>query len=205
MQSIANTSNISNYIHLHATEKFTSWRVFWDVFCTNFKTQFVKSQAYIWLINLWCLSCLGAYLYLAGTQYRNLLKWLVMTSMVICHQQILGHMNTYWAEIHKQKPLLILKKIHLFQLLSNNLYRTHLTSSNNKRGLCSKMTPPFFFKVTDVTRVHGSPQQVWLPLSERHFMQHWLVERTRVWRVYSATPAAGHGWAGTHQQGWGSF
>ena len=128
-----------------------------------------------------------------------------MTSMVICHQQIQGHMNTYWAEIYKQKPLIILKKIHLFQLLSNNLYRTHLTSCNNKRGLCSKMTPPFFFKVTDVTRVHGSPQQVWLPLSERHFMQHWLVERTRVWRVYSATPAAGHGWAGTHQQGWGIF
>ena len=36
-------------------------------------------------------------------------------------------------------------------------------------------------------------------------MQHWLVERMRVWRVYSATPAAGHGWAGTPQQGWGSL
>ena len=63
------------------------------------------------------------------------------------------------------------------------------------RDVRSKMTPPFF-KVTDATRVHGSPQQVWLPLSERHSMQRWLVERTRVWRVYSATPAAGHRWAG---------
>ena len=43
------------------------------------------------------------------------------------------------------------------------------------------------------------------PLSERHSMQHWLMERMRVWRVYSAIPAAGHRWAGTHQQGWGSF
>ena len=39
-------------------------------------------------------SCLGAYLYSAGTQHRNLLKLLVMTSMVICHQKIKGHMNT---------------------------------------------------------------------------------------------------------------
>ena len=42
-------------------------------------------------------SRLGDYLYSAGTQlsqYRNLLKLLVMTSMVICHQKIKGHMNT---------------------------------------------------------------------------------------------------------------
>ena len=52
-QSIANISNISIYVHLHATEKFTSKRVIWDVFCINFKTQFIKSQAYIWLINWW--------------------------------------------------------------------------------------------------------------------------------------------------------
>ena len=39
-------------------------------------------------------SCLGAYLYSAGTQHRNLLKLLVMTNMVICYQKIKGHMNT---------------------------------------------------------------------------------------------------------------
>ena len=39
-------------------------------------------------------SCLGAYLYSAGTQHRNLLKLPVMTSVVICHQNIKGHMNT---------------------------------------------------------------------------------------------------------------
>ena len=144
---------------------------------------------------------MGANFYSAGTQHRNLLKMLVMTSMVICHQKIKGH----WAEIYKQKPLVILKKTHLFQSLSNNLYRTHLISSNNKQDMCSEMTPPFFFKVTDVTCVHGRPQQVWPPLSERHFMQLWLMERMKVWRVYSTTPAAGHGWAGTRQQGWGSF
>ena len=38
--------------------------------------------------------CLGAYLYSAGTQHRNLLKLLAMTSMVICHQKPKGHMNT---------------------------------------------------------------------------------------------------------------
>ena len=89
-------------------------------------------------------SCLGAYLYSAGAQHRNLLKLLVMTSMVIFHQKTKGHMNT-----------IILKKTHLFQSFSNNLYRTHLISSNNKSDVRSKMTPPFFFKVT---RVHGSPQ-----------------------------------------------
>ena len=39
-------------------------------------------------------SCLGAYLYSAGTQHRNLLKLLVVTSMVICDQKIKGHMNS---------------------------------------------------------------------------------------------------------------
>ena len=33
-------------------------------------------------------SCLGAYLYSAGAQHRNLLKLPVMTSMAICHQNI---------------------------------------------------------------------------------------------------------------------
>ena len=97
MQSTANTSNISIYVHLHATEKFTSRKVFWDIFRTNFKTEFVKSQAYIYMTNKLVRitqSCLGAYLYSAGTQYRNLLKLLVMTSMMICHQNIKGHMNT---------------------------------------------------------------------------------------------------------------
>ena len=74
-------------------------------------------------------SCLGAYLYSAGTQHRNLLKLLVMTSMVICHQKIKGYMNT---------ELIILKKTHLFQSFSNNLYRAHLISSNNKRDERSK-------------------------------------------------------------------
>ena len=50
------------------------------------------------------------------------------------------------------------KNTHLFQSFSNNLYRTHLISSNNKRDVLSKTTPPFFFKVTDATHVHGSPQ-----------------------------------------------
>ena len=39
-------------------------------------------------------SCLGAYLHSDGTQHRNLIKLLVMTSMVICHQILKGHMNT---------------------------------------------------------------------------------------------------------------
>ena len=64
------------------------------------------------------------------------------------------------------------EKLHLFQSFSNNLYRTHLISSNNKRDVRSKMTPSFFFQVTSATHVHGSPQQLWPPLSERHFMQH---------------------------------
>ena len=70
------------------------------------------------------------------------------------------------------------EKDTLFQSFSNNLYKTHLISSNQKRDVHSKMTPPFFFKVIliDATHLHGIPQQVWLPLSERHSMQHWLVE-----------------------------
>ena len=40
---------------------------------------------------------------------------------------------------------MILKKTHLFQSFSNNLYKTHMISSNNKRDVHSKMTPPFLF------------------------------------------------------------
>jgi len=89
-------------------------------------------------------SCLDAYLYSAGTQYRNLLKLLVMASTVICHQKIKGHMKAELKYTNKIKPLVILKKTHLFQSLSNNLYRTHLISSNNKRDVCSKMTTLLF-------------------------------------------------------------
>ena len=39
-------------------------------------------------------SCLGAYLYSAGNAHKNLVKLLVMPSIVICHQKIKGHMNT---------------------------------------------------------------------------------------------------------------
>ena len=46
-------------------------------------------------------SCLGAYLYSAGTQHRNLLKLLVMTSVVISHQKIKGHMNTELKYVNK--------------------------------------------------------------------------------------------------------
>jgi len=48
--------------------------------------------------------------------------------------------HEHWAEIYKQKPLVILKKTHLFQSISNNLYRTHLILSKNKPSfLKSKM------------------------------------------------------------------
>ena len=46
-------------------------------------------------------SCLGAYLYSAGTQHRNLLKLLMMTSMVICHPKMKGDMNTQLKYINK--------------------------------------------------------------------------------------------------------
>ena len=140
-------------------------------------------------------SCLGAYLYSAGTQHRNLLKLLVMTSMVKNERP-----HEHWAEIYKQKPLVILKKTHLFQSFRNNLYRTRLISSNNKRDVHSKMTPPFcdFHRCDSCSwqSTAGMAAIIW---------KHWLVEKMRVWGVYSAAPAAGHGWDGKHQQGWGSF
>ena len=46
-------------------------------------------------------SCLSAYSYSAGTQHRNLLKLLVMTSMAICHQKNKGHMNTELKYVNK--------------------------------------------------------------------------------------------------------
>ena len=76
MQSIANTSNISIYIHLHATAKFTSMRVFRDVFRKkNNNCQITCIYMTNKLVTI-TQSCLGAYLYSAGTQYRNLLKML---------------------------------------------------------------------------------------------------------------------------------
>ena len=78
MQSIANTSNISIYIHLHATAKFTSMRVFRDVFRKKNKNTICQITCIYMTNKLVTItqSCLGAYLYSAGTQYRNLLKML---------------------------------------------------------------------------------------------------------------------------------
>ncbi len=63
---------------------------------------------------------------------------------------------------------------------------------------CSKMTPPFFLShrcdSCSWQSTAGMAAIIWKTF-------HW----EEGWRVYSATPAAGHGWAGTHQQGWGSF
>ena len=97
MQSIANISNISIYIHFHATEKYTSRMVLREVFfsflLTKVKTIYQITSTYMTnkLVTI-TQSCLGAYLYSAGTQHRNPLKLLLMTSMVICHQK--GDMNT---------------------------------------------------------------------------------------------------------------
>ena len=62
-------------------------------------------------------SCLGAYLYSAGTQHRNLLK--LLASMVICHQNIKGHMNTELKYANK-KHRLFWKK--------NTIYFNHLAT-----------------------------------------------------------------------------
>ena len=135
-------------------------------------------------------------------QHRNLLKLLVMTSMVICHQKIKGHITLNWN--------IQAKAIGNFE---KDIYLNHLATIYT--GLIS-------FQVTTketciLTRLHPSflksqMRLVFMAVYSRygchylrHSMQHWLMGRTRVWRVYSATPAAGHGWAGTHQQGWGSF
>ena len=172
------------------------------LFCTNFKTQFIKPQAHNYMTNKLVTitqSYLGAYLYSAGTQHRNLLKFLVMTSMVIVIKQLRAAWTLSWNIQTKA-----------FGNFERHIYFNHLATSYTRliwfqvttRDAHSKR---LLFKVTDATHVHSSPQQVWPPLSERHSMQHWHMERTRVWRADSATPAAGHGWAGTHQQGWGSF
>ena len=106
--SIAKISNISIYVHLHATEKCTSRRVPWDFFAQVLKHNLWNHKhIYIYMTNKLVTitqSCLGAYLYSAGTQYRNLLKkfkLLVMTSMVICHQKHKGHINTELKYTHK--------------------------------------------------------------------------------------------------------
>ena len=112
MQSIANTSNISIYIHLHATEQCTSRRVLRDIFSSNFKNIIYQiTSIYIYMANKLLTitqSCLGAYLYSAGTQHRNLLKLLVTANTVMSLKNSGPH--GHWAEIYKQKPLVILKK-----------------------------------------------------------------------------------------------
>ena len=68
-------------------------------FSETFFTQILKhslwNHKHIYMTNkLVTITQSCAYLYSAGTQHRNLLKLLVMMSMVICHQNIKGHMNT---------------------------------------------------------------------------------------------------------------
>ena len=122
--------------------------------------------------------CLGAYLYSAGTQYRNLLKLLVMTSMVICHQKIKDRINT--AEIYKQKPLVILKKTHLFQSFTNNLYRTHLIWSNKSDACTKKLLHPSFLK--------SQMQLVFMAVHsryDRHYLKDILCS-TDLWRGWGS-------------------
>ena len=121
LSSTQNAINSKHQQYQHLRSLTCNWEMYFQEgslrhFCTSFKTQFMKSQAYIYMTNkLVTITqlCLGAYLYSTGTQHRNLLKLLVMTSTVICHQKPKGHMNTE-PEIHKQKPLVILKKTQLF-------------------------------------------------------------------------------------------
>ena len=87
-------------------------------------------------------------------------------------------------KIQTTRLLVSFKKRHLFQSFSKILYRTHSISSNNKRDVRSKVIPPFFFKVTDTTRIHGSQQLLQPSLSERRSMQHRLTVRTSFPRVY---------------------
>ena len=73
------------------------------------------------------------------------LKWLHPSFLKSQMQLLFMAVHSRYVEIYEQKPLVILKKTHLFQSFSNNLSRTHLISNNNKRDMHSKMTPPFFF------------------------------------------------------------
>ena len=57
---------------------------------------------------------------------------------------------------NKLNPLAILKKAIYFNQLATISYKFHSISNNNKIDMHSKMTPPFFSKVTDMTRIQLS-------------------------------------------------
>ena len=143
------------------------------------------------------------YILRAGTQHRNLLKLLVMMSMVICHQNIKGHMNTelkYTNKCHWS-----FWKTHIYFNHSATIYTRLIWFQVTTKETCApKWLHPSFLK-----------SQMWLMFMAVHssYGRHYLKDslcstdscRGRGSEVYPATPAAGHGWAGTHQQGWCSF
>ena len=103
------------------------------------------------------------YILRAGTQHRNLLKLLVMTSMVICHQKIKGHITLNWN--------IQAKAIGNFE---KDIYLNHLATIYT--GLIS-------FQVTTketciLTRLHPSflKSQMWLVFMADHsrYGHHYL-------------------------------
>ena len=73
-------------------------------------------------------------------------------------QVVKCHVKRHWTEKYKLNPLTILKKAICFNQLATISYRIHLISNNNKIDMHSKMTPPFFSKVTDTTYIHSRQQ-----------------------------------------------
>ena len=97
------------------------------------------------------------YLYSTGTQlYRTAGD----DKQCDLHQSqvVKCHVKRHCTEKYKLNPLAILKKAIYFNQLATISYRIHLISNNNKTDMHSKMTPPFFSKVTDMTRIHSCQQ-----------------------------------------------
>ena len=69
-------------------------------------------------------------------------------------QAVKCHVKRHCTEKYKLNPLAILKKAIYFNQLAAISYRFHLISNNNNIDMHSKMTPPFFSKVTDMTHIH---------------------------------------------------
>ena len=79
------------------------------------------------------------------------LRWQVVWPTLVTSS---CHVKHHCTEKYKLNPLAILKKAIYFNQLTTISYRFHLISNNNI-DMHSKMTPPFFSNVTDMTRIHS--------------------------------------------------
>ena len=135
-----NQQQCLHFTYLQLRKVWTGVFSFVDHFSTKLKR---LNYIYLTVINRDMFG--SQYICSTGTQ----LHW------TACDDKQLCHVKRHCTEKYKLNPLAILNKAIYFNQLATISHRFHLISNNNNTDVHSKMTPPFFSKVTDMTHIQN--------------------------------------------------